>query len=203
MNIVVLDACRDNPFGSGSQDRQRAQDGCAGRYLPRLCNGPGNVAADGSGKHGLYTENILREMRAPDAKIEDVFKRVHLSVRRSSAGQQIPWRAPSLEEDFYFKPPANLRKRSEEELLKLFEDEQKLWKPAEDASDPDRYSPTWSIIRRAFLRVCPGETRPHARTAGLKRIRLADATHNPFTKGTRAIRSSVSVISTNTALSIC
>ena len=41
-------------------------------------------------------------MRDPEAKIEDVFKRVRLKVRLASKGQQIPWESTSLEEDFYF-----------------------------------------------------------------------------------------------------
>lgn len=189
MNIVVLDACRDNPFGSDHKTGRglSQMDAPAGTFLA-YATAPGNVAADGSGKHGLYTENILREMRAPDAKIEDVFKRVRLSVRRSSAGQQIPWESTSLEEDFYFKPPANLRKRSEEELLKLFEDEQKLWKPAEDASDP---GPVLAYLEHYpsghFSEFAQAKLDRMLARQGEKRIRLADATHNPFTKGTRAI----------------
>ena len=61
---------------------------------------PGNTAGDGEGANGLYTENLLREIKVPEAKIEDVFKRVRLNVRRKSEGQQIPWESTSLEEDF-------------------------------------------------------------------------------------------------------
>ena len=67
---------------------------------------PGNVAedgdiADGNG-NGLYTQYLLQELQTPAAKIEDVFKRVRLSVRKKSQGRQIPWESTSLEEDFYF-----------------------------------------------------------------------------------------------------
>lgn len=50
-------------------------------------------------------------MVAPEAKIEDVFKRVRLAVRRNSLCQQVPWEGTLLEEDFYFIPPGEMRKR--------------------------------------------------------------------------------------------
>src|SRR5258706_553547 len=84
---------------------------------------PGNVASDGEGANGLFTENLLRELKVPEAKIEDVFKRVRLNVRRRSNGQQIPWESTSLEEDFYFRPPKTLVKPSEVEDDKRFGEE--------------------------------------------------------------------------------
>jgi hypothetical protein len=60
------------------------------------------VASDGSGTNGLFTENLLREMCNPTAKIEDVMKRVRLNVRLISKGAQIPWESTSLEDDFFF-----------------------------------------------------------------------------------------------------
>lgn len=189
MNVVVLDACRDNPFGSEHKTGKglSQMDAPTGTFLA-YATAPGNVAADGAGQHGLYTENILREMKAPEAKIEDIFKRVRLSVRRSSAGQQIPWESTSLEDDFYFKPPENLKKRSEEEVAKLFEEERKYWKTADEASDLapvvvylERY-PSGNFSELAQLKL----DRLLAKQ-GEKRAKLADASRNPFTKGTRAI----------------
>ena len=106
----MLDACRNNPitgkFRSG-QSRGLASPGSAPKGTVIVyATDPGNVASDGTGRNGLYTESLLREMVTPEARIEDVFKRVRLSVRRSSQGQQIPWESTSLEEDFYFIPPA-------------------------------------------------------------------------------------------------
>ncbi len=128
MNIVILDACRDNPFGADKREAKglSQMDAPIGTLLA-YATAPGNVASDGSGKNGLYTENLLREMRTPEARIEDVFKRVRLSVRRASQGQQIPWESTSLEDDFFFIPPANLRKQSEEELERLFAQEKADW----------------------------------------------------------------------------
>lgn len=104
MNIIILDACRDNPFGKKLPTEQKglSQFDAPNNSLLCYATAPGNVASDGSGVNGLFTENLLREMRDPDAKIEDVFKRVRLKVRLASKGQQIPWESTSLEDDFYF-----------------------------------------------------------------------------------------------------
>ena len=104
MNIIILDACRDNPFGKNLPTEQKglSQFDAPNNSLLCYATAPGNVASDGAGVNGLFTENLLREMRDPDAKIEDVFKRVRLKVRLASKGQQIPWESTSLEEDFYF-----------------------------------------------------------------------------------------------------
>jgi uncharacterized caspase-like protein len=104
MNIIILDACRDNPFGKKLPTEQRglSQFDAPNNSLLCYATAPGNVASDGAGTNGLFTENLLREMRDPEAKIEDVFKRVRLKVRLASRGQQIPWESTSLEDDFYF-----------------------------------------------------------------------------------------------------
>ena len=104
MNILVLDACRDNPFSSTSSGKGLAQvDAPPGTFLA-YATAPGNVAEDGDAKtgNGLYTQYLLQELKKPAARIEDVFKRVRLNVRQQSQGRQIPWESTSLEDDFYF-----------------------------------------------------------------------------------------------------
>jgi uncharacterized caspase-like protein len=134
MNIVILDACRDNPFDVGLKSGKglSQMDAPIGTLLA-YATAPGNTASDGSGANGLYTEHLLREMRAPEAKIEDVFKRVRLNVRRASRGQQVPWESTSLEDDFYFRPPPELRKLSQEELDREFAEEQAVWEKTQKA----------------------------------------------------------------------
>ena len=102
VNIVVLDACRDNPFAGSSSARGLAQiDAPTGTFLA-YATAPGNVAEDGTGNNGLYTGFLLQELAKPTARIEDVFKRVRLQVRQKSNGRQIPWESTSLEDDFVF-----------------------------------------------------------------------------------------------------
>ena len=64
---------------------------------------PGGVASDGQGVNGLYTEELLKALRVPGLKIEDVFKIVRTNVRKASNGKQIPWENSSLEGNFYFR----------------------------------------------------------------------------------------------------
>jgi len=110
LNVIILDACRDNPFGNlgGVDQKGLSQMDAPPGTLLAYATAPGNVASDGEGANGLYTEHLLKEITVPEAKVEDVFKRVRLHVRRRTHGQQIPWESTSLEEDFYFVPPRTL-----------------------------------------------------------------------------------------------
>ena len=147
MNIIILDACRDNPFGKKvpTEARGLSQFDAPPGSLLAYATSPGNTAADGEGENGLYTENLLREIKVPETKIEDVFKRVRLAVRRKSAGRQIPWESTSLEEDFYFHPPKQARKLSEEELEKQFEEELAIWEGIKNSKEP---APIEEYVRR-------------------------------------------------------
>jgi len=104
MNILVLDACRDNPFPQAASGKGLAPlDAPPGTFFA-YATAPGNVAEDGSAAdgNGLYTKYLLQELRKPQARIEDVFKRVRLQVRQASQGRQVPWESTSLEDDFVF-----------------------------------------------------------------------------------------------------
>ena len=109
MNIVILDACRNNPFARSFRSGAMglAQMDAPLGTLVAFATAPGSVASDGAGTHGLYTQHLLDAMKVPGAKLEDVFKQVRVNVRRDSQGKQIPWESTSLEGDFYFKvaPP--------------------------------------------------------------------------------------------------
>ncbi len=104
-NIMILDACRNNPFVRNSRNSQSGlsqMDAPAGT-LVAFSTAPGAVASDGTGTNGLYTQHLLQAVRQPGSKVEDVFKQVRANVRRESQGKQIPWEVTSLEGDFYFK----------------------------------------------------------------------------------------------------
>jgi hypothetical protein len=106
LNIVILDACRNNPFARSlrSSGAGLAQmDAPVGTFIA-FATAPGSVASDGQGKNGLYTQHLLRAMLRPGVKIEDVFKEVRAGVRRDSNGKQVPWENTSLEGDFVFVP---------------------------------------------------------------------------------------------------
>ena len=106
MNIVILDACRDNPF---ENPLKRNQGFTQVKSVPvnsviAFATSPGTTASDGAGKNGLYTQEFLANLdKFGTAKLEDVFKQVRASVRKASGGKQIPWETSSIETDFYFK----------------------------------------------------------------------------------------------------
>ena len=186
MNVVILDACRENPFGDiRVENRGLSQIDAPHSTLLAYATAPGNVASDGEGANGLYTENLLREMRVPDAKIEDVFKRVRLNVRRRTNGQQIPWESTSLEEDFWFVPPQELKKVSEAEAAREFETELVIWEKIKEATEPApiedylRRYPSGRFSELALLRLDQVLARQ-----GEQKERVISAAQNPYSKGT-------------------
>lgn len=107
MNIVILDACRDNPYRRGFRSDTKGLaplDAPTGTVVA-YATGPGKVAADGPGNNGVYTTELIKWMQVPGLKIEDVFKRVRRSLSDSTGDRQVPWESVSLVGDFYFKPP--------------------------------------------------------------------------------------------------
>jgi len=107
INLIVLDACRDNPFAR-SWSRSTSSKGLAFMNAPSgsliaYATSPGNTASDGSGANGLYTSAILQYINQTDMQIEDMFKKVRQKVIRDSQGKQTPWESTSLTKDFYFK----------------------------------------------------------------------------------------------------
>ena len=108
LNIVILDACRDNPFARSfrSSAQGLASINAPSGTLVAYATAPGSVANDGSGENGIYTGELVKAMGTQGLKIEDVFKQVRSAVRETTQGRQVPWESSSLEGDFYFNPPA-------------------------------------------------------------------------------------------------
>ena len=105
MNIVILDACRNNPFKRSFRSATR---GLASTTAPTgtfvaYATAPGSVAADGEGSNGLYTQELLKNLNKPGLTIERVFKNVRASVLQQTNGKQTPWENSSIIGDFYFK----------------------------------------------------------------------------------------------------
>ena len=184
MNVIVLDACRENPFGRDWRERGLSQlDAPPGTFLA-YATSPGNVASDGAGANGLYTEHLLREMRVPEAKIEDVFKRVRLGVRRTSKGAQVPWESTSLEDDFWFIPPKELKKRSDEEAEREFKQEAELWARAESAREAaalEEY--IWRYPNGNFSELAQLNLDELLVALGERKAEVVAAPANPYSKG--------------------
>ncbi|NBQ26157.1 MAG: hypothetical protein EBU26_18235, partial [Verrucomicrobia bacterium] len=106
MNVVILDACRNNPFARSfrSNSRGLAQVIAPTGTFISYATAPGSVAADGEGDNGLFTAKLLKHMTTPGLPLERVFKRVRVDVQRESNNQQVPWDSSSVTGDFYFVP---------------------------------------------------------------------------------------------------
>jgi len=104
LNLMILDACRNNPFATGSRGASAGlaqMDAPAGSYIA-FATAPGRTAADGAGSNGLYTRHLLANLEAPGLKVEDIFKRVRNGVMADTQNVQVPWESSSLRSDFYF-----------------------------------------------------------------------------------------------------
>ena len=189
MNVIILDACRDNPFGNlkGVDHKGLSQMDAPTHTLLAYATSPGNVASDGDGANGLYTENLLRELKVPEAKVEDVFKRVRLGVRVKSKGAQIPWESTSLEEDFWFLPPKELKKLSDDEKDRRFREELAQWEKIQASAAP---APLEEYLHRnpngQFSELAQFQLDRVLAKQGEKKIEIASAVGNPYTKGSAA-----------------
>ncbi len=103
LNMIILDACRNNPFPTGKRGGAGlAKETPPSGTLIAYATGPGNVASDGEGENGLYTGELIKQMKQPQ-RIEDVFMRTRNSVEELSGGSQQPWEEARLKGIFYLK----------------------------------------------------------------------------------------------------
>jgi hypothetical protein len=122
---------------------------------------PGSVAADGDGKNGLYTEELLEALREPGLKIEEVFKRVRINVARRSKGAQTPWESSSLTGDLVVNVTVNVTTAAVSAPTASAPDREGLfWMSIKDGTDPAAFE--------AYLKQYPQGT-----FAALARQRLA------------------------------
>jgi hypothetical protein len=111
LNLVILDACRNNPFGArglrsadGGLAQMRAPDGTLISYATQ----PGNVALDGADGHSPYTRALAATLKQPGLDIFQAFNQVGLAVKRETGSSQQPWVSSSpIDGTFYFVPPAS------------------------------------------------------------------------------------------------
>jgi Caspase domain len=152
MRILLLDACRNNPFPAINQSAGHglaivdAKTGAPGTFLS-FSTSPGAEAEDGSGADSPYTSALLLAAKEPGLSIEDTFKRVRVSVNKVTEGRQTPWDSSSLTDDFRFfagpgavasTQPASLQPASKQPVLKRSVDEWRrelTGKPVEVANE--------------------------------------------------------------------
>jgi tetratricopeptide (TPR) repeat protein len=104
LSIIILDACRNNPFRGFSRTGEVGLtpiDAPKGSYLV-FATKPGSVASDGNGRNGLFTSKLLKYINEPDLSLEQVFKKVAADVSKESGDRQRPWISSDFTDDFYF-----------------------------------------------------------------------------------------------------
>jgi hypothetical protein len=106
VNIVILDACRNNPLTRGWRSSNvglARMDAPVGTFLA-YSTAPGKVAADGNGKdrNSPFAKHLINAIKQPNMPIEQVFKQVRSAVIDETKGDQIPWDSSSLVGDFFF-----------------------------------------------------------------------------------------------------
>jgi len=108
VNIVILDACRDNPFerswGRGISQRGLTTMSAPSGSLIAYSTSPGKTASDGDGSNGLYTHSLLEHIGSKQVTVMTMFQKVRNDVMVKSNKEQIPWEATSLTADYFFNP---------------------------------------------------------------------------------------------------
>ena len=151
LNIVILDACRDNPFGKSFRSASRGlaivANAPTGTFIS-YSTGAGQVAGDGDGRNSPYTQALLENMTRPGLSINELFIKVRGKVKKETG--QVPWELSSLEGNFFFVPggperrdaaltdepagPAAARNAFQDENRKL---EEERGKPAKERELPE------------------------------------------------------------------
>ena len=154
--IVLLDACRDNPFTRQLAAAAKSRNVVVGQGLGAVDAGtgvyigfatqPGNVALDGNGSFSPFAEGLLKRIATPSIDIEILMRRVRMDVMKSTGGQQVPWSNSSLlEPGFAFNPDgvSSANTTSIQEDLDLA-----FWNSVKDTSDVG--------MLKAYLNAFPG-----------------------------------------------
>ncbi len=144
LNIIILDACRNNPFARSFRSANKGltkMDAPTGSILA-YSTAPGSVAADGTGRNGLYTEYLLKHMRKPGTTVERMFKLVRRDVTGNSNKEQVPWESSSLIGDFFFVPQRGIT------IQEKFDN-------SSTASFPDKVTPNQPVSNKVALAPRP------------------------------------------------
>lgn len=104
INIIILDACRDNPYAATFRSSQRGLATIT-RSVPdcliAFATQPNGVALDGEGNNGIFTEELLKNISTPGLSITQIMMRTRNGVRQRTQDAQLPWETNLLSDDFY------------------------------------------------------------------------------------------------------
>jgi hypothetical protein len=171
MNIVILDACRDNPLPKtrGAERGLARMEAPSGTFIAYAA-APGQTAHDGAkGANGVFTGELVKAMAEPGVPLEQMYKRVIAGVRAATHQHQVPWSEASIQGDFYFHaspagaPPGPVIDPKQIELA--------FWNSIKDSKHPADY--------QAYLAKYP---QGDFAVLAANRIKLAHSTQPPATK---------------------
>ena len=108
-NVVILDACRDNPLPSPTVRGVGVGRGLSVVQAPAgslvvYATAPGQAALDGEGRNGIFTAALLAHIEASGVDVETMLRDVRRDVMAATGGEQVPWSSSSLSAAFYFAP---------------------------------------------------------------------------------------------------
>ncbi len=128
-NIVILDACRDNPFAAAGATGQglARMDAPTGTFIA-YSTAPGTIAMDGRGGNSPFTTALAAAMIRPGQPMEPMFRQVRVAVLKETGGRQTPWDSSSLVREFVFNPGTAAAPRASAE--------QQDWDSARGSRDP-------------------------------------------------------------------
>jgi carboxyl-terminal processing protease len=188
VNIVILDACRNNPLAANSRGMTRGlaelQSKPRGSFIA-YSTSPGSTAADGDSANSPYTKALAETIQEPGISISDVFQEVRTKVLAATGNQQTPWDSSSLTGRFYFKPPTDAPAQQTASLTpqapttastgSVVQDqklayEKEFWDSVKDSGDPDSIQLYLDKYPNGYF-VDPA----NAKLAELKGMRVASA----------------------------
>jgi hypothetical protein len=138
VNIVILDACRDNPLPKA----RSLTRGLATMQAPRgtfigYAAAPGQTAQDGeAGGNGVFTGALVQHLRDQGTPIEEVFKHVIAGVQAKTGGKQVPWMESSLQGNFYFTAPVSVTVTPSPQGGRVDDRELVFWESIKGSTDP-------------------------------------------------------------------
>ena len=137
LNILILDACRDNPLQAEERSglrglaRMTAPSGAVISYSA----GPNQRARDGTGDNSPYVQALVRAIKSPGLRLVDLFRQVRSDVERVTGGEQTPWEETALKTGvFYFSPPQVAHQTPPTSTL-TSDDEDRYWQTVEGSGN--------------------------------------------------------------------
>ena len=135
-NILIMDACRDNPLARNLARALGTRSTQIGRGLAVVELGegtlisystqPGNVALDGTGRNSPYAAALLKHIATPGDDLPTILINVRNDVMKETARRQVPWEHSAMTAKFYFLPP-----RSTEQQIEV-----QFWTSVKDSTNP-------------------------------------------------------------------